>query len=356
MEQNLHKHIKKDTAKWIVVFIAILLILATSTASLVMCIGQIKPDEKGVETVESVEPVLGIESVEENGIILTMGEAIAVTAADSTNYVSQYVTAIITPESVADKYVTWSVKWADNAALKTKSVSEYIQIDESTQGALMVKINCYKSFRGSNIILECVTRQGSKKATCTITYDGKPTSMTVASPSGVTKFNLGKDSVDTLYSGQSYTCKLNLDNIFHDAGTSYNDFTASVQGVGNITTGTFSRSPRGQGWMNYDTTVALDSIKSKLISVSCSGGYLVITAKGSYMAYYESSETKIVEGNGETTTWKNKYYASQKDSNGNNPYFIITVSHRTLGFSAQYKCYIADAVESVSLSNTTIKF
>lgn len=355
MEQNLHNHIRKDTAKWIVVFIAIILILATSTASLVMCIGQRNSAEKTVETAQPTEPVLGVETVEENGIMLTMGEAIAVAAADNTNYVSQYVTATILPESVTDKYVTWTLKWADNVALKAKSISDYLLIDESTQNALTVKINCYKSFRGSNAILECATRQGNKKATCTIAYDGKPTSMTIASPSGVIKYNLGKDSVDSLYSGQSYTCKLNLYNIFHDAGTSYNSYTVTVQGVGNITTGLFTRSGRGQGWSNHSTTVSLDSIKSKLISATCTNGNLVITAKASYMSYYESCETKNVEGNGETTIWTNKYYESQVDSAGNKPYFVITVRN-ALGFSATYKCIISDNVESVALSGSTITF
>jgi len=355
MNQNLHNHIKKDTAKWIIVFIAIIFILTTSTVSLVMCIGQRNSVDTDIETVQPTEPILGVESVEENGIILTMGEAFAVTAADNTNYISQYVTAAISPESVTDKYVTWTLKWADNAELKAKSVSEYVQIDASTQGSLQVKINCYKAFRGSNIILECITRQGNKKATCTITYDGKPSSMTIASPTGVTKYNLGKDSVDNLFSGQSFNCKLNLDNIFHDAGTSYNNYTVTIQGVGNITTGTFSRSARGQGWSSNNTTVSVDSIKAKLISATCTNGNLVITAKASYMSYFESSETKLVEGNGETTTWKNKYYASQTDSAGNKPYFVITVRN-SLGFSAQYKCIISDKVESVSLSNTTITF
>ena len=356
MEQNLHNHISKDTAKWIAVFIAIILILATSTASLVMCIYQRNSAEPDSKTVQPTEPVLGVETIEKNGITLTMGEAVAVAAADNTNYVSQYVTATILPESVTDKYVTWALKWADNAALKAKSISDYLRIDESTQGALTVKINCYKSFRGSNAILECTTRQGNKKATCTITYDGKPTSMTISSPSGVTKYNLGKDSVDTLYTGQSYTCKLNMDNIFHDVGTSFNDFTVMVQGIGNITTGTFVKSGRGQGWNNHDTTVSLDSIKAKLISATCTNGNLVITAKASYMSYYESSSVSNPEGLGETTTWKNKYYDSQVDSAGNKPYFLITISHRTLGFSAQYKCFIADNVSSVSLTQSTITF
>ncbi len=355
MKQNLHNHIKKNTAKWMVVFIAIILILAMSTASLVMCIDQRNYAEKAVETVQPIEPVLGVETVEENGIMLTMGEAIAVVATDNINYVSQYVTATILPKSVTDKYVTWALKWADNAAFKSKSISDYLLIDERAQGALTVKINCYKSFRGSNAILECTTRQGNKKATCTITYDGKPTSMTIASPNGVTKCNLGKDSVDNLYSGQSYTCKLNLDNIFHDAGTNYNSYTVTIQGVGNITTGKYSASPRGAYWYQERNTVSLDSIKSKLITATYNDGNIVITTKGSYMAYYEAETSSFEEQIGLVTVYTNKFYSSQSDADGNNPYFVITVRN-ALGFSAQYKCIISDNVDSVSLTNSTITF
>jgi len=81
MEQNLHKHIKKDAAKWIVVFIAIILILATSTASLVMSIGQTKSEENNAESVESSESVLDVDTYEQIPIAYAMSGATAISSA-----------------------------------------------------------------------------------------------------------------------------------------------------------------------------------------------------------------------------------------------------------------------------------
>jgi len=354
----MNQNTNNNKVRWIVVFTAIILILAISTAALILSISQFKSADNKAETVRETEPIFSIEPAYEDGITLTMGNAVAVTSADNTTYVTQFVSAIITPDSVTDKYVTWSVKWADNAALKNEDIANYLRIDSESQGSLSANINCYKAFRGSNAILECVSRQGNKKATCTITYDGKPSSVTVAIPSGVTKYNLGKDSVDTLYSGNTYTCKLNLDNIFHDVGTSFNDFSVTVQGIGSFQYADYVNNPRGKGFnIDYSNipTKSLDSIKGKLISASCSGGNLVIEAKGSYMGYYDSFTVNTTYGS-PYGTYKDRYYAYQTDADGNQPYFLITVSHKTLGFSAQYKCFIAETVDSLSLSKTTITF
>lgn len=67
MEQNLHNHIKKDKAKWIIVFIAIILIFVTSTASLVMCLRDINQSESNIETVEQPNTEFNDEDVDLQG-------------------------------------------------------------------------------------------------------------------------------------------------------------------------------------------------------------------------------------------------------------------------------------------------
>ena len=55
-------------------------------------------------------------------------------------------------------------------------------------------------------------------------------------------------------------------------------------------------------------------------------------------------------------TYTNKLYSINTDSDGNKPYFLVTVKHKTLGFSAQYKFFIGEEVSKVSPSKTTITF
>ena len=350
--------INKEKIKWIAVFTAIILILAGVITSLAIAIGN-KPVEVKTEGQD-----VSAETEDNPMVLLTMGKATIFRAAPEVSkvdtpeqvYVSQTVTATITPSTVVDKYVTWSVAWANDAPLKDKNISDYIKVTDDSQGNLTATVNCYKSFKGSKAILTCTTRQGGKTGTVNIVYEGVPSSMSITAPTGVTKYNLGKDSVDLLYVGKSYSLNLAMDNVFHSVGSNFNDFTVTVTGVGSVTCGSYSQSGRGAGWSSHSNIVDFNKIAKEFVTCSTSGNTLSINVTRSLYDYYESKETKIVEGNGETTTYTNKLYSINTDSDGNKPYFLVTVKHKTLGFSAQYKFFIGEEVSQVTPSKTTITF
>ena len=350
----------KENIKWIAVFTAIVLLFVGVISSLAIAIGN-KPTEVKTDGQENVSAATEVNRM----VLLTMGGATIVQgvpeisiSGDTTEqvYVSQTVTATINPSTVVDKYVTWSVAWAADAQLKDKDISEYIKVTDDSQGNLKATVNCYKSFKGSKAILTCTTRQGGKTATIDIIYDGIPSSMTIEAPSDVTKYNLGKDSVDLLYSGKTHSINLVMDNVFHDVGTKFNNFTITVTGVGSVTCGTYSQSARGAGWSSHSNVVDFSKIAKEFVTCSTSGNTLSINVTKSFYDYYESKETKIVEGNGETTTYTNKLYSLNTDSDGNKPYLIVKVQHKTLGFSAQYKLFIGEEVSKVTTSKATITF
>ena len=350
--------INKEKFKWIAVFTALILLFAGVISALAIAIGnktvEVKTEGQDVSAATGDNPM----------VLLTMGTATIFRAAPEVSkvdtpeqvYVSQTVTATITPSTVVDKYVTWSVAWANDAPLKDKNISDYIKVTDDSQGNLTATVNCYKSFKGSKAILTCITRQGGKTGTVNIVYEGVPSSMSITAPTGVTKYNLGKDSVDLLYVGKSYSLNLAMDNIFHSVGSNYNDFTVTVTGVGSVTCGSYSQSGRGAGWSSHSNIVDFNKIAKEFVTCSTSGNTLSINVTKSLYDYYESKETKIVEGNGETTTYTNKLYSINTDSDGNKPYFLVTVKHKTLGFSAQYKFFIGEEVSKVSPSKTTITF
>lgn len=350
--------INKEKFKWIAVFTALILLFAGVITSLAIAIGnkhvEVKTEGQDVSAAAEDNPM----------VMLTMGNATIFRAAPEVSkvdtpkqvYVSQTVTATITPSTVVDKYVTWSVAWANDAPLKDKNISDYIKVTDDSQGNLTATVNCYKSFKGSKAILTCTTRQGGKTGTVNIVYEGVPSSMVINAPSGVTKYNLGKDSVDLLYVGKSYSLNLAMDNIFHSVGSNFNDFTVTVTGVGSVTCGSYSQSGRGAGWSSHSNIVDFNKIAKEFVTCSTSGNTLSINVTKSLYDYYESKETKIVEGNGETTTYTNKLYSINTDSDGNKPYFLVTVKHKTLGFSAQYKFFIGEEVSKVTTSKATITF
>ena len=350
--------INKEKFKWIAVFTALILLFAGVITSLAIAIGnkpvEVKTEGQDVSAAAEDNPM----------VMLTMGNATIFRAAPEVSkvdtpeqvYVSQTVTATITPSTVVDKYVTWSVAWANDAPLKDKNISDYIKVTDDSQGNLTATVNCYKSFKGSKAILTCTTRQGGKTGTVDIVYEGVPSSMSITAPTGVTKYNLGKDSVDLLYVGKSYSLNLAMDNIFHSVGSNFNDFTVTVSGVGSVTCGSYSQSGRGAGWSSHSNVVDFNKIAKEFVTCSTSGNTLSINVTKSLYDYYESKETKIVEGNGETTTYTNKLYSINTDSDGNKPYFLVTVKHKTLGFSAQYKFFIGEEVSKVTPSKATITF
>ena len=351
---------KTNKIKWIAVFTAIVLLFAGVISSLVIAIGNKPAESKPDSPTEDLSAATN----ENPMVLLSMGEAVVMAApeigkTDNTTesvYVSQSVTATITPITVVDKYVTWSIAWASDAPLKNSNISDYIKITDESQGNLTATVNCYKAFKGSKAILTCTTRQGNKTATIDVVYEGVPSSMTINSPSDVTKYNLGKDSVDLLYVGKTYSLNLAMDNIFHSVGSNFNDFTVTVTGVGSVTCGTYSQSKRGAGWSSHSNIVEFSKIAKEFVTTSTSGNTLTINVTKSLYDYYESSETKVVEGNGETTTYTNKLYSLNTDDSGNKPYFIVKVQHKTYNFSAEYKFFIGEEVSKVTASKATITF
>lgn len=296
---------------------------------------------------------------ENDGIKLFMGTAVMVAATSESNaYVSRTVTAVISPSTVVDQYVSWTLSWKSGCALEGETLSDYICLTDESQGSLTATVNAYKAFRGSDVILTCMTRQEHRTAVCTVAFEGIPSSLSI-NPLMVLggTYDLGTDTVDLLYAGKTYTYAISMDNIFHDVGIGYADFTVTVTGIGSFTSGTYTASTRGAGWQSDSLSeISLDSVKNDLISVSVTGSTLSIEAKQSYMAYYSSSEEENVEGNGLTTYYYDKYKQSITDIDGNVPYFLVTVTHRTLYFSSTYKVFIGESVDSVSLSNSVMNF
>ena len=111
MYQEFNQHKKSDAVKWIIAFTLIIVLMAGVVAALILSLDKptpIKPQENGTQQESSDES--------NAAVVLTLGQPKLMSlkspalAADNTQqYVSQTVTATITPSTVVDKYVTWSV-------------------------------------------------------------------------------------------------------------------------------------------------------------------------------------------------------------------------------------------------------
>lgn len=310
---------------------------------------------------EKMETV-STENISSPEMFLTIGESrlLSGTLPDGQEgvYVSKVVTATISPSTVADKYVTWSLAWANDAALKDSDISEYLQVTQETEGELTANVNCYKSFRGSKAILTCTTRQGNKTATCEVTFDGLPSSMSITPTTTLGQYRIGPSTtVDLLYDKETYQLNIALDNVFHDVGSSFNDFVVTVSGVGTINCDTYYQGPISSGWSGKNTIINLNDIVSEFVTASITINTVQIQVNKSIYEYYESVETKYnAHVQGDVTTYTNKFYSMNYDYNSNCPYFVITVTHRNLEFSLEYKFFIEEQVSSVSMNSSTITF
>ena len=107
MYQEFNQHKKSDAVKWIIAFTLIIVLMAGVVAALILSLDKptpIKPQENGTQQESSDES--------NAAVVLTLGQPRLMSvkspalAADNTQqYVSQTVTATITPSTVVDKYV-----------------------------------------------------------------------------------------------------------------------------------------------------------------------------------------------------------------------------------------------------------
>lgn len=82
------------------------------------------------------------------------------------------VTATVTPDEAANKLVDWSVSFknASSTWAKNKTVTDYVTVTPTSDGALSAKVTCKEAF-GEQIILTCASRAyPDVTASCTIDF------------------------------------------------------------------------------------------------------------------------------------------------------------------------------------------
>lgn len=123
------------------------------------------------------DPLL-IESTQEQGI--TILSSVATTAADGST--SKTLTATITPDDATNRKVDWSVafKSASSTWAKNKTVTDYVTVTPTSDGALTATVTCKKAF-GEQIIITVKSREVSEvSATATVDYEKKLLDFTCA--------------------------------------------------------------------------------------------------------------------------------------------------------------------------------
>ena len=263
-------------------------------------------------------------------------------AQSETASVNKQIEAIITPSTAQNAEVDWSVEWGNN---QSGEVSEYITVTPETDGALKATVTCKQPFEGE-IVVVCITRQGGYVATCTVTYAGQPTDMSLSGniqeTNGAYRFGVGN----------TYEYKVTLTNPFGKVGEKFNDIAVSITGVGQVQLGYmehFKSSGKDVWYDASNETAEYDSLKDSLISASYESGVLKIKTLSAVEDFYRG--TGRMDG-GRTIFYEGKFRKYLSDC-----YFNITLTERNSGCEKTIKVvYDPGAVTGVNTSVSEMEF
>lgn len=172
MNNELFKHEKSDTIKWIIAFALIAVLVFGVMAAIFIGINN-KKDEQPQE--EQTVVTDGDGNAMESGTVYAMpaNMVFATTAAEQSN-AAEGITlqATITPDTADNKAVDWNVSFVNPSSswASGKTVSDYVTVTPASDGALTATVNCLKAF-GEQIKITVISRANEyAKAECTLDY------------------------------------------------------------------------------------------------------------------------------------------------------------------------------------------
>ncbi len=170
---------KNNVFKFVVIFVAIILLVVSVTAALTN--GFTNADPFGwFDDIKSGDQISGItDEIGENlesGMLQSMpsqlnfsAKAFELAKENGQNYIELTIYATVYPENATNKAVDWSVAWADGS--DNSNLSEYLTVTPKSDGSNIVSVKCFKPFdKDINIIV--TTRDGKFSAICLAKYLG----------------------------------------------------------------------------------------------------------------------------------------------------------------------------------------
>ena len=293
------------------------------------------------ENALAVTDVLQTEFVSADGIQLMAVSPMMMSKA--TNTITQKLSAVITPDNASNKEVDFTVAWADKS--NTSDVSKYITITPDREGSPNATVTCYGAFTG-NIVITATTRQNAFRAECIVTFVGIPANIEI-----LTSLTPAEDGYHASVGG-TYTFETECSNPFAEVGAGYKALNVSVEGVGQIKTGTHEvYNGGGDRWLEgTEEVIDLSTIAAQFIEASISSnGTVTVTVKKSIENYYSSVDRL---DSGRTQSYNDAFleYATPC-------YFKIVLTEPNSGISTSFNVVIDHtAVNGISLTSNEMLF
>lgn len=288
--------------------------------------------------------------------------------------VSKRVSATVQPASATNKLVDYTVFWDVGATRVEEPVSDYIIVEQDSDGSTDATVTCIQSFGEDTIILEVITRDGGYTAECVITYVGFLTEMSITSDTLSTVNTQARGDYYEVLTNNTYTFDINMDNVLHDVANY--DLSVELGGVGQFyffDRVAYMRGIGGIPSIDEPTLYNLGDMADKFLSVELNGNVMEVSVKSkalvNYYVEYPMSFNNVRTCVYSSVNWVvssftddngTQHSVNKRNSENNamlsSAYFTVTVTDANTNISSEIKLWVESSVDGVRLSTNSLEF
>ena len=180
------------------------------------------------------------------------GEPTSSTVAASEQSVEVQIEAYVMPENATNREVDFSIAWGEGAQRSAEPVTNYVTVTPQSDGSRIATVACLQGFGDDTILITVTTRDGGFQATCTVTFEGTPSSLKFV----YNNTEYSSTSEITLRANEEYSIGLQLEGELGEVGEKFGNFevvSVTMQGKFNAT-----RRGINNGSTLYEDTIVID--------------------------------------------------------------------------------------------------
>lgn len=380
MSNELYEHKRSDTIKWVLTLLAFILV-GVMLAGIILGWFEKSPS---AEEQEQAAVIDGEGNAMDAGTLYRMPEKMTFTAAGSGIPLAQFgdpdgttstasaevrIEAYVVPENANNREVDFSVAWGEGAQRSAEPVTDYVTVTPETDGSRVATVACIKGFGDDIILITVTTRDGGFQATCTVTFEGAPSSLKFM----YNDTEYSSSSEITVQANAEYSVKLKLVGEFGEVGEKFGDFevvSVTMQGKFNA-----KREGVNNAAVLYEDTIVIDLEDpyyyaydiatggngnkvefdaSQFIECSIEGDTLKVRAIRSEASFFHPSTPPRT---GTRVTYESAYYDPRGGGAPSDCRMCVLVKDKVSGVEGLIYIDIeGTAVSGVSLSETELEF
>ena len=380
MSNELYEHKRSDTIKWVLTLLAFILV-GVMLAGIIL--GWFEKSSSAEEQ-EQAAVIDGDGNAIDAGTLYRMPEKMTFTAAESGIPLAQFgdpegttstaraevrIEAYVVPENANNREVDFSVAWDEGAQRSAEPVTDYVTVTPESDGSRVATVACIKGFGDDIILITVTTRDGGFQATCTVTFEGAPSSLKFM----YNDTEYSSSSEITVQANAEYSVKLKLVGEFGEVGEKFGDFevvSVTMQGKFNA-----KREGVNNAAVLYEDTIVIDLEDpcyyaydiatggngnkvgfdaSQFIECSIEGDTLKVRAIRSETSFFHPSTPPRT---GTRVTYESAYYDPRGGGAPSDCRMCVLVKDKVSGVEGLIYIDIeGTAVSGVSLSETELEF